>query len=68
MKQNTSDWKQLAIYNDLQLESFIRNNDYRTIIRNGKQLKRCDLCEETDDRHMIEYNYRSCSSVKCNSH
>lgn len=59
------DWKRIGVYSDHALETYVRNNSYRTVKRNGKQKQQCNECSPNIDMHLMEFWYRHCTSVKC---
>ena len=41
--------EKIKIFNDRDLETFLRNDEYRTVSNNGPQTQFCDLCDDDEE-------------------
>ena len=60
------EWKRIGKFKESPLETFLRNDIYRSVQKNGKQNRICNECSPNIDKHLMVVWYRKCSSVKCN--
>ena len=67
MPKKKLDWKKIKVFtNDVESETFLRNDSHRNISKSGSQTLRCQECQN-EIIHNMSVVYRFCSSVKCNT-
>lgn len=59
-------WKRIGKFDSLSIETFFRNDSYRSVQKSGRQKRVCKECIPNIDKHLVVVWYRRCSSVKCN--